>query len=395
MPHQGGGGVAGGEGGLRFGDALLRARHLGGVAAHEVIERLRRAQPADRRQHPKQVAAQEDGVARVARQAGHQRVACRHGDGRRDGSQLARRPGGRKGTTPAWRAATDTVRRRGSCCGRCCAPAAPHPHPPMCSMGYAARVFSVMLLASKSTSLLSSSKHTFSSTAPKRSAAWMPGSRSCGERRHSREGLGCTPLVWVLWAEARCPGTPPHPSPASQPALRGAHLAQPDALGVAAALYVEHPSLAPAQRVVTHQPPFRIGAERRLAGAWVREETGWQRSAANAAGSGHGACARPAVQDSGARRAVVAALATHQTAQSTAPHHPAGPHCTLQQRSSSRAKAAHQSGSGPPAPASRRQVRGGAAAAALPLLLLLLLLSACLPARPPELSGSMPRLGSQ
>jgi hypothetical protein len=81
VPDQGGGGVAGGEGGLRLRDALLRARRLGRVAAHKVVEGLGGAQPADRRQHAKQVAAEEHRVARVAAQARHRGVGCARGSG--------------------------------------------------------------------------------------------------------------------------------------------------------------------------------------------------------------------------------------------------------------------------------------------------------------------------
>ena len=57
---------AGGERGLRLlAHALLGAGHLGGVAGHEVIHRLRRAQLADRRQHAEGVRRQHHHVARL------------------------------------------------------------------------------------------------------------------------------------------------------------------------------------------------------------------------------------------------------------------------------------------------------------------------------------------
>ena len=56
------------------------------------------------------------------------------------------------------------------------------------------------------------------------------------------------------------------------PDLRLAGLGQLDALGVAAALHVEHALVAPAVLVVTHQIAARIGAQRGLAGAGQAEE---------------------------------------------------------------------------------------------------------------------------
>ena len=57
---------AGRERGLRLGHAHLGAGDLGGVAADEVVHRLRGRQRAHRRQHAEGVAGQEDDVGRVA-----------------------------------------------------------------------------------------------------------------------------------------------------------------------------------------------------------------------------------------------------------------------------------------------------------------------------------------
>ncbi len=54
---------------LRFGDAALRPRHFGRVAGEEVVHRLLRRQPGDRRQHAEGVGGQEDDVVRVAADA--------------------------------------------------------------------------------------------------------------------------------------------------------------------------------------------------------------------------------------------------------------------------------------------------------------------------------------
>ncbi len=51
-----------------------------GCAPDKVVERLLPAQPADGRQHAKQVAAEEDGVSGVPRHTRHQRVGC-NGEG--------------------------------------------------------------------------------------------------------------------------------------------------------------------------------------------------------------------------------------------------------------------------------------------------------------------------
>ena len=56
---------AGGEGRLRFGHAPLGARDLGGEARQEVIHRLRRGQPRNRRQHAKRIAGEHDDVVRL------------------------------------------------------------------------------------------------------------------------------------------------------------------------------------------------------------------------------------------------------------------------------------------------------------------------------------------
>ena len=51
---------------LRFGaEPLLGARHQRGIAGQEVIHRLRRRQPGDRRHHAEGVAGQHDDVARL------------------------------------------------------------------------------------------------------------------------------------------------------------------------------------------------------------------------------------------------------------------------------------------------------------------------------------------
>ena len=59
---------------LRLGHAHLGARDLRRVAADEVVHRLRRRQPADRRQHAERVAGQEDHVRRMAGDARDLRV---------------------------------------------------------------------------------------------------------------------------------------------------------------------------------------------------------------------------------------------------------------------------------------------------------------------------------
>ena len=59
---------------LRLLHAHLGARDLRGVAADEVIHRLRRRERADRRQHAERVAGEEDDVVRMAGDAGNLRV---------------------------------------------------------------------------------------------------------------------------------------------------------------------------------------------------------------------------------------------------------------------------------------------------------------------------------
>ena len=64
-------GEAGAEGGLRLAaKALLGPGDLGGVAGQEVIHRLRRSQPGDRRQHAERVAGQHEHVLRLAAATG-------------------------------------------------------------------------------------------------------------------------------------------------------------------------------------------------------------------------------------------------------------------------------------------------------------------------------------
>ena len=53
--------------GLRLGHAHLGAGDFRGVAADEVIHRVRRRERADRRQHAERVAGEEDHVGRMAR----------------------------------------------------------------------------------------------------------------------------------------------------------------------------------------------------------------------------------------------------------------------------------------------------------------------------------------
>ena len=55
-------------------EALLGARHLGGVARQEVVHRLLGAELGDRRQHAERVGGQHDDVLRLARAAGRGRV---------------------------------------------------------------------------------------------------------------------------------------------------------------------------------------------------------------------------------------------------------------------------------------------------------------------------------
>ena len=55
------------ERGLRLGDAHFGAGDLGGVAADEVVHRVRRRERADRRQHAEGIAGEEDHVGRMAR----------------------------------------------------------------------------------------------------------------------------------------------------------------------------------------------------------------------------------------------------------------------------------------------------------------------------------------
>mmetsp|Transcript_5550 Transcript_5550/g.10467 ORF Transcript_5550/g.10467 Transcript_5550/m.10467 type:complete len:280 (+) Transcript_5550:706-1545(+) len=74
MHDQEGSSEAGGEGGLRLGDAFLRARHLGCVPTHKVVHGLAAGQLAHRRQHPVGVAAEHDDVGGVRPEAGHARV---------------------------------------------------------------------------------------------------------------------------------------------------------------------------------------------------------------------------------------------------------------------------------------------------------------------------------
>ena len=71
MPDQERAAEAGRERRLRLGHAHLGAGHLRGVAADEVIHRLRGRKRADRRQHAERVAGQEDHVGRMAGHAGN------------------------------------------------------------------------------------------------------------------------------------------------------------------------------------------------------------------------------------------------------------------------------------------------------------------------------------
>ena len=59
---------------LWLGHAHLGARDLGGVAADEMIHRMRRRERADRRQHAERIAGEKDYVGRMARHAGNLRV---------------------------------------------------------------------------------------------------------------------------------------------------------------------------------------------------------------------------------------------------------------------------------------------------------------------------------
>ena len=66
------------QGGLYFG-AVRATRvgcrwHLGSVARYEVVHSLLRGEPADRRQHPECVAAQQNDILGVGPDAGHPRV---------------------------------------------------------------------------------------------------------------------------------------------------------------------------------------------------------------------------------------------------------------------------------------------------------------------------------
>ncbi len=67
----------GGEGRRRFGDPAFGASRLGGEARQEVIHRLRRAKPRNRRQHPERVAGQHHHMARMAAKPGRRRVRDR------------------------------------------------------------------------------------------------------------------------------------------------------------------------------------------------------------------------------------------------------------------------------------------------------------------------------
>ena len=74
VPDQERAAEAGRERGLRLGHAHLGAGDLRGVAADEVIHRLRGRERADRRQHAEGVAGEEDHVGRVAGDARDLRV---------------------------------------------------------------------------------------------------------------------------------------------------------------------------------------------------------------------------------------------------------------------------------------------------------------------------------
>ena len=65
MPHQEGLPVAGREGGDRLGDALLGARHLGGVARDEMVDDLLLGQLRHGRQNTIPVAREQNHVVRV------------------------------------------------------------------------------------------------------------------------------------------------------------------------------------------------------------------------------------------------------------------------------------------------------------------------------------------
>jgi hypothetical protein len=65
VEHDEGRAEAGGEGGLRLLDAVLRAGDQSGVAADEVVHGLRQVQLAHRREHAEGVARQEDHVLGV------------------------------------------------------------------------------------------------------------------------------------------------------------------------------------------------------------------------------------------------------------------------------------------------------------------------------------------
>ena len=67
---------AGAERRLRFGDSLLRACHLGGVAGEKVVHRAGRRQPRDRRQHAECIACQHHDIRRMVRR-GPIRPSCR------------------------------------------------------------------------------------------------------------------------------------------------------------------------------------------------------------------------------------------------------------------------------------------------------------------------------
>mmetsp|Transcript_1597 Transcript_1597/g.3591 ORF Transcript_1597/g.3591 Transcript_1597/m.3591 type:complete len:353 (-) Transcript_1597:1103-2161(-) len=74
VPHEEGRPEARAEGGLRLLDALLSARHLGGVPGHKVVHGLLQAELADGGEYPKCIAAQQDHVPGVGPHAGDARV---------------------------------------------------------------------------------------------------------------------------------------------------------------------------------------------------------------------------------------------------------------------------------------------------------------------------------
>src|ERR1017187_5291899 len=71
--RQEGGAEAGAKSGLRLlAEAAFGSRHLGGVAAQEVVHGLFRREARDRRQHAESIGCQKNQVGRVASHAGDQ-----------------------------------------------------------------------------------------------------------------------------------------------------------------------------------------------------------------------------------------------------------------------------------------------------------------------------------